>query len=259
MAEHPLRERLRGQLMLALYRAATGRALDAYQAARRALVDELGIEPGELRELHQRILNQDPALDLSPEANPSEPEPPRLRLTRVLPAAFPREARKTVTASSRESDLLRSGSDGRPGKRCEVTSRMFAEGQDAVDRHGGTIERSQATQLLPSLGCRSCTRMTPSGRPRRRRDRDRLADLKRRSWRTSVRFNWRRGLVSTGEVVTGGELGTQLRATGEPLTMSSRLGQASQPGESLLTKPHRRSCETSSSSARRAPPCDLSS
>jgi DNA-binding SARP family transcriptional activator/tetratricopeptide (TPR) repeat protein len=66
VAEHPLRERLRGQLMLALYRS--GRqadALDAYQAARRALVDELGIEPShELRELHQRILNQDAGLDL---------------------------------------------------------------------------------------------------------------------------------------------------------------------------------------------------
>jgi DNA-binding SARP family transcriptional activator len=63
--EQPLRERLRAQLMLALYRS--GRqveALAAYQEARRALVDELGIEPSrELRELHQAVLRQDPALD----------------------------------------------------------------------------------------------------------------------------------------------------------------------------------------------------
>jgi len=70
LTHHPLRERLRAQLMLALYRS--GRqadALAAYQEARRALVEELGIEPGrKLRELHQGILQQDLRLDLEPEA-----------------------------------------------------------------------------------------------------------------------------------------------------------------------------------------------
>ena len=64
--EHPLRERLRGQLMLALYRS--GRhadALETYRIARRRLIDELGLEPGhELRDLERAILAQDPALDL---------------------------------------------------------------------------------------------------------------------------------------------------------------------------------------------------
>ncbi len=63
-AEHPERERLAAGLMLALYRA--GRqteALAAYQAARRRLIEELGLEPGpELRELERRILQQDPTL-----------------------------------------------------------------------------------------------------------------------------------------------------------------------------------------------------
>lgn len=63
-AEHPLEERLAGQLMLALYR--DGRQADAqrvYQRTRTALVEELGVEPGaELLDIHQRILNTDPAL-----------------------------------------------------------------------------------------------------------------------------------------------------------------------------------------------------
>ena len=61
----PLRERLHAQLMLALYRC--GRqadALEAYRAARAALVEAIGAEPGaELRRLHEAILRQDPALD----------------------------------------------------------------------------------------------------------------------------------------------------------------------------------------------------
>ncbi|MQA04122.1 MAG: hypothetical protein GEV07_15805 [Streptosporangiales bacterium] len=61
---HPLRERLRGQLMLALYR--TGRqaeALDVYTTGRRQLVDELGLDPGEqLQRLQQRIVTGDPTL-----------------------------------------------------------------------------------------------------------------------------------------------------------------------------------------------------
>jgi DNA-binding SARP family transcriptional activator len=64
VAEHPLRERLRGQLILALYRAGRqAEALEVYRETRRVLADELGLEPSaELRELERAILRQDPAL-----------------------------------------------------------------------------------------------------------------------------------------------------------------------------------------------------
>jgi DNA-binding NarL/FixJ family response regulator/DNA-binding SARP family transcriptional activator len=66
VGEHPLRERLRAQLMLALYRAdRQAEALDAYQKTREELVEELGIEPSPaLQRLQKEILIQDPALEL---------------------------------------------------------------------------------------------------------------------------------------------------------------------------------------------------
>lgn len=75
VAAEPLRERPRAQLMLALYRAGRqAEALDAYRRARRALVDELGIEPGrELKELEAAVLAQDPSLE-APEGRKPAPE-----------------------------------------------------------------------------------------------------------------------------------------------------------------------------------------
>ena len=76
--EHPYRERLRAQLMLALYRAdRQADALQAYQEARRQLVEELGIEPGaRLRELEAAVLAQDDSLALArPEPTPRRSAP----------------------------------------------------------------------------------------------------------------------------------------------------------------------------------------
>ena len=75
-AEHPLRERLRGQFMLALYRS--GRqpeALRAFDTYRRLLAEELGLDPSpELRELEGRILRHDPTLATG-RAAPGAPAP----------------------------------------------------------------------------------------------------------------------------------------------------------------------------------------
>jgi DNA-binding SARP family transcriptional activator len=79
---HPLRERLRGQLILALYRAGRqAEALETYRETRRVLVEELGIEPSpELKELERAILRQDPALVSTP--------PPRAAREEVPPARW---------------------------------------------------------------------------------------------------------------------------------------------------------------------------
>ncbi len=65
VAAHPFRERLRAQLMLALYRdGRQAEALDVYRRTRTEFVAELGIEPGPmLQQLEQAILRQDPSLD----------------------------------------------------------------------------------------------------------------------------------------------------------------------------------------------------
>ena len=63
-AEHPLRERLAAQLMVALYRSnRQAEALEVYSTTRKRLVDELGIEPSQaLKQLQRAIRNQDPSL-----------------------------------------------------------------------------------------------------------------------------------------------------------------------------------------------------
>jgi len=98
VAAEPLRERLRAQLMLALYRS--GRqadALDSYRRARRQLVSELGIEPGPaLRDLEGRILAHDPALG----GGPRVPAPLRRRMNARLALAVVGLAAIAVVASA---------------------------------------------------------------------------------------------------------------------------------------------------------------
>jgi DNA-binding SARP family transcriptional activator len=112
VAEEPYRERLRAQLMLALYRS--GRqadALDTYRTARRTLDDELGLEPGlELRELEAAILRQDARLSLNGSVAPPTPAPVERTSTRRPLVVAAMLLVGAVAGASLLSLLLRDGS-----------------------------------------------------------------------------------------------------------------------------------------------------
>ena len=102
--QHPWRERLHAQLMLALYRS--GRqadALEAYRHAREVLVEQLGIEPGaELHDLHEAILAHDPALDAPTADGPAGAPPPWARWATARCRRL-RIARSVASTTSRRS------------------------------------------------------------------------------------------------------------------------------------------------------------
>lgn len=110
VSAHPLRERPTGQLMLALYRCGRqAEALEQYQRMRRALAEDVGVDPGaELLRLHQRILNADPTLHCA--AEPSEivevSDAATVTGTKVLVARTPRQLpRKLPTFVGRDREL----------------------------------------------------------------------------------------------------------------------------------------------------------
>jgi DNA-binding SARP family transcriptional activator len=85
VGQFPLREQLRGQLILTLHRCGrSAEALEVYRQARRMMIDELGIEPGErLQRLQHAVLTCDPALDLP--AGPVTIQPVK-QVPNLLPA-----------------------------------------------------------------------------------------------------------------------------------------------------------------------------
>ena len=106
---HPLRERVRAQLMLALYRSGRqAEALGVFADARRMLVDELGLEPSrELQRLQQEILAHDPSLDVTVRPSPASPSVVRSHRRRIVAATV---VAATVAALASVTLLNRTGS-----------------------------------------------------------------------------------------------------------------------------------------------------
>ena len=247
--EHPLRERLRAQLMLALYRSGRqAEALEAYQDARRALTEELGIEPSRsLRDLHQAILQQDAALELAPDADDvrdAPPEPPRP--TADLPEPGTRSERKTVSVMHVQ---LSTESESREQLDPEVlrlvTSRAFRELIAGVESHQGTVETITSDGITAVFGLPTVHEDDAARALRAAEDaQSRLASVDPAA-DSQVVLEVRIG-ISTGAVVTADdESAVHHRATGEPFTASVRLARDCAPGEIEMDEATRRSVERS--------------
>ncbi len=164
IGEHPLRERLRGQLMIALYRSGRqAEALAGYRAFRDYMDEELGIEPGvALRELEGAILNQasglaspDPGLSSTPVSHPAVP---RTVVPLIEPAGEPRAGghidreRKVVTVvwCGLEFETAESGSDVED--QWERLDHFHHIIRGFVESHGGTLQLVAGGTVMAAFG-----------------------------------------------------------------------------------------------------------
>jgi class 3 adenylate cyclase/DNA-binding SARP family transcriptional activator len=231
VAEHPTRERLRAQLMLALYRC--GRqadALEVYRRTRAELSAELGLEPGpELNELQSAILNQDPALAKpSPQTDVVPGSPPPDRGPGMQPDA-PRRARKVVTVLF--CDVTGStalGEEHDPEALFGVMNRYFEELRTIIERHGGTVAKFIGDAVMAVFGIPRVHEEDALRAVRAAAEiRARLPGIARA---VGVELRFRTG-INTGLVLVGE--GENL-AVGDAVNVAARLEQAAQPGEILL-------------------------
>ena len=232
--EHPLRERLRAQLMLALYRSGRqAEALETFQEARRALVDELGIDPSRaLRELEKAILQQDPALDLA--ATPVEGAEPARSRTEAVPLEpgteiQPGEARKlasVVFADLVDSTLL---GEQDPERTRVLLDRFYDAMAEEVRRAGGTLEKFIGDAVMAVFG-------VPTA----------YEDHAERALHAALAMQQRFGElfgdalglhtgVCTGEVFVAQRKGASF-VTGDAVNVAARLQQAGARGDILVAE-----------------------
>ncbi|WP_214416975.1 AfsR/SARP family transcriptional regulator [Sphaerisporangium fuscum] len=170
--EYPLRERLRGQLMTALYRSGRqAEALQVYRNARRTMIEELGIEPNErLQQLEHAILTSDESLD--PPAPPGKVEIPAPVSVPSVPGMLPTDIADFTGRTKQIEDirqrLMLVTEDhsrfavpvivivGKPGigktaiavHASHTVADRFPHGQLFADLHGGAPRPASTMQVL---------------------------------------------------------------------------------------------------------------
>jgi class 3 adenylate cyclase len=228
VAHHPLRERFRGQLMLALY--GSGRqaeALHAYQDARRILLDELGLEPGpNLQQLERQILRHAPEVAPPERATPAvaAPATPVPTLRKVVTIVFCDVVGSTALGDSLDPEPLH-----------DVMSSFFAEMRAAIEHHGGTVEKFAGDAVMAVFGvpvsheddALRAVRAAAQMRSALATLNESLADSR------GVRLELRTA-IHTGEVVAGDPAARQAFVTGDAVNVCKRLEEAAPAGEILL-------------------------
>jgi hypothetical protein len=146
-----MRERFRALQMLALYRCGRqAEALEAFQAARATMVEELGIEPGAaLNELQRSILDHDPALAASPRDLPLEPEHRRVVTAvlayRSLPLLM---SLSEWLAHASDREVVMATTVASAGGLADATSRLY-DARDALGVAGAMVRVGAFTSVTP--------------------------------------------------------------------------------------------------------------
>jgi DNA-binding SARP family transcriptional activator len=230
---HPLRERLRVQLMLALYRSdRQAEALQVYQNARLVLVDELGIEPSRtLHELERAILSQDPALDVPQQAGAEV----TARSDEAKPVAGPAasvavgsEERKLASVLFADLVSLEQLEEQDPERTRAQLERFYEAMADEVGQAGGTLDRSVGGAIMATFGVPTARedhaeRALDAALAMQRRVRNLFGDS------LGLRIG-----VNTGEVVVGRARDEGSFVVGHAINVAARLAQAAALGEILV-------------------------
>ena len=223
VAEHPLRERPRAQLMLALYRS--GRqadALELYRQTRAILVEELGLEPSaELNELEQAILRHDPSVGPGKGPAPVSAEPERRKSVTIL---FADVVDSTDLAARLDPEVFGG-----------VMRRYFGAVTSAVERHGGVLEKFIGDAAMAVFGVPTVHEDDALRAVRAAVDlRDSIEELNSELTEAhGIALQLRVG-VNSGEVVASDPDSGAAFVTGGPVHVAMRLEEAALPGEILL-------------------------